>query len=188
MVKSILLLLSVVLIASDAQLSTVSKRFRNKEQEQVEFGRNNVVRKSSRGEGQRKRMLQAKGHKEPKEEGEDIPGTPEDITPLSAAGSMSVSMSMGLDDFDFEVSMSMEDMSLPAEEDSMSLVVTEEVVEPVEEEVVEEEVVVELPVPEPEPEPIGCNGDEYCPADMKCQCWLFCRFCFFPPCGTCVAN
>lgn len=49
---------------------------------------------------------------------------------------------------------------------------------------------------EPEPEievlpnePIGCNGNEYCPADQPvCECWLFCRFCFFPPCGTCVAE
>lgn len=169
--KAILLLASLVLI--DAQLSTVSKRFRNKE---VEFGRPNVVRKSSRGEGQRKRLL-AKGEKEPKElKEEDIP---EGIVPLSAAASMS----MG--EFDFDTSMSMEEMSLTFEEDSLSMVVTEEPEEEVAEE--EEEVAVEV-VPEPVPEPIGCNGDEYCPIDMHCQCWLFCRFCFFPPCGTCVAN
>ena len=174
MVKSILLLASLMLIASDAQLSTVSKRYRTK-QEQVEFGRNNVVRRSSRGEGQRKRMMAAKGHKEPKEESSDLG----DITPFSSeAGSMS--MSMALESFSFDVSMPME-----AVEESMSMAAEEIVEEPVEEVAEEEEVVVEL-TPVPAPEPIGCNGDEYCPADMKCQCWLFCRFCFFPPCGTCV--
>lgn len=171
-----------MLIASDAQLSTVSKRFRTK-QEQVEFGRNNVVRRSSRGEGQRKRMMAAKAHKEPKEEDASDLG---DITPFSSeAGSMS--MSMALESFSFDVSMPME-----AVEESMSMAAEEIVDEPVEEvveeeEAEEEEVVVEF-TPAPVPEPIGCNGDEYCPADMKCQCWLFCRFCFFPPCGTCVNN
>lgn len=169
MVKSVLLAASLMLIASDAQLSTVSKRFRNTKE--VEFGRTNVVRKSSRGEGQRKRLL-AKSGKDPKD---DAASLTEDMTPFSAAASMS----MG--DFGFE-SMSME-MSVAFEDESMSTVVVEE---PVGEED-EEEVTVEL-TPVPEPEPIGCNGDEYCPADMKCQCWLFCRFCFFPPCGTCVAN
>jgi hypothetical protein len=170
--KAILILASLVVI--DAQLSTVSKRFRNKE---TEFGRPDVVRKSSRGEG-RKRQLQAKVGKDPKKEEDGPEDAPEEIiTPLSAAGSMS----MG--DFDFDTSMSMEEMSLTFEEDSLSMVAIEEPAE----EVVEEEVVPET-LPEPVPEPIGCNGDEYCPIDMKCQCWLFCRFCFFPPCGTCVPN
>lgn len=170
MVKSVLLVASLMLIASDAQLSTVSKRFRNTKE--VEFGRSNVVRKSSRGEGQRKRLLMAKHEKEHKDTGADLV---EDMTPLSAAGSMS----MG--DFDID-SMSME-MSVSFEEEPMSV----DVEEPQEEEAVEEEVSVEF-TPVPEPEPVGCNGDEYCSADEKCQCWLFCRFCFFPPCGTCVPN
>jgi hypothetical protein len=72
-------------------------------------------------------------------------------------------------------------------ENSMIIREEKEVVEKEEEEVAVEEVDIDF-TPVPVPERIGCNGDEYCPIDMQCQCWLFCRFCFFPPCGTCVAN
>ena len=163
MVKSMLFLLSVMLLASDAQLSTVTKRYRVKK-ESVEFGRvSSAVRRSSRGEGQR-RILETKSGKADKEQDE-----------LSDAEAESFSMgSMPLESFQIEASMSMQE-------------VEEE--EPIEEEATEEDVEDEVESePVPAPEPIGCNGDEYCPADMKCQCWLFCRFCFFPPCGTCVAN
>mmetsp|Transcript_14194 Transcript_14194/g.29880 ORF Transcript_14194/g.29880 Transcript_14194/m.29880 type:complete len:150 (-) Transcript_14194:359-808(-) len=46
----------------------------------------------------------------------------------------------------------------------------------------------DAPTASPEaPKPIGCIGDHQCPADKPvCYCRLFCRFCFFPPCGTCV--
>ena len=169
MVKSILFLLSVMLLASDAQLSTVTKRYRVKK-ETVEFGRaSNAVRRSSRGEGQR-RIMKAKGGKEPKEE-QEVWG---DISPFSAEAESLSMGSMPLEPFQMEVSMSMKEIE---EEEALD----EETEEQTEEEEVESE-------PVPAPEPIGCNGDEYCPADMKCQCWLFCRFCFFPPCGTCVAN
>ncbi|KAL3786022.1 hypothetical protein HJC23_001419 [Cyclotella cryptica] len=167
MVKSILVALSVLLIASDAQLSTVSKRFRNNK-EQGEFGRKapTIVRKSSRGQG-RKRELEAKAVKE-------------DEIHLDATSSMS----MGSDsEIDFSMS-TYENMSISipdASSVSMSMNAVEEL--PGEEEVV----VLHTQTPAPTPtDPIGCNGDEFCPEDMKCQCWLFCRFCFFPPCGTCV--
>ena len=84
---------------------------------------------------------------------------------------MDLSMSMPILPAEFEFSMSMS-MSVPA---------------------LETEAPTTSPTPSPTgspvaQEPIGCNGDSYCPADMVCQCWLFCRFCFFPPCGTCVPN
>lgn len=168
MVKSILVVLSVMLIASDAQLSTVSQRFRNNK-DQVEFGRKAslTVRRSSRGQG-RQRELEARAL--------------EDEAHLDMTSSMSMHGDSNLD-----ISLSMyENMSmyLP-NESSMSVFMS---MNKVEEVPADEEVAVvpaETPPPTPE-EPIGCNGDDYCPADMKCQCWLFCRFCFFPPCGTCV--
>jgi hypothetical protein len=169
MVKSILVVLSVMLIASDAQLSTVSQRFRNNK-EQVEFGRkaSMTVRKSSRGQG-RKRELEAKALEE-------------NEAHLDTASSMSMHR-----DSDLDFSMSMyESMSMYIpNESSMSVPMSMNVVEevPADEEV--GVVPAETPPPTPE-DSIGCNGDDYCPGDMKCQCWLFCRFCFFPPCGTCV--
>ena len=160
-----------MLIASDAQLSTVSKRFRNG-REQAEFGR-----MSSRDEGQRKLMLR-----------QSVTISPDETIPLSATDG---SMSMEMEEFDIEASMPMNDMSMiiteevAVEEDVVEE--EEEVAEKEEEEVAVEEVDIGF-TPVPVPERIGCNGDEYCPIDMQCQCWLFCRFCFFPPCGTCVAN
>ena len=162
MVKTILAVLSVMLIASDAQLSNVSKRFRNREA--IDFGRDaaTIVRKSSRGEGQ-KRILEAKA--------------------VDASMSMAAESDLTVFEFDFSMSMSEElSLSVPAEE-SMSMIA--EVEEEEETEVAVEE---ETPADSSPLTTIGCNGDEYCPADMKCQCWLFCRFCFFPPCGTCVPN
>mmetsp|Transcript_31580 Transcript_31580/g.64153 ORF Transcript_31580/g.64153 Transcript_31580/m.64153 type:complete len:154 (-) Transcript_31580:213-674(-) len=84
------------------------------------------------------------------------------VRQLEADLSMSMSMSMDLS------------MSIPVETMSPTTAPTD--------------APTDAPTVTPEdPEPIGCNGDHQCPADRPiCHCKLFCRFCFFPPCGTCV--